>query len=84
MLLFMWTVWYSFSLYVTAKELRKLPYMSTRYQQLSFRFFVLQATLVGAAFVFQYMAVLAEMFDNVRFAVCIHRGYAFHISLTEW
>lgn len=41
-MMLLWMCWYSVSLYVTAKELRKLPYMSTRYQQLSFRFFALQ------------------------------------------
>lgn len=57
-LLLIWTLWWCISLWYTASSLQKHPYMSTRYLQLSFRFFFLQATLVTLYYVFQYFVVL--------------------------
>jgi hypothetical protein len=57
-LIWIWTfVWFA-RLYFTARKLKRLPYMSTRYIQLSFRFFSLQATLVTIYYVFQYAYVI--------------------------
>lgn len=56
--LIIWTLWWFYSLYNTGKTLETLPYMSTRYLQLSYQFFVTQATLVTIYYVFQYMVVI--------------------------
>eukprot|EP01034_Spumella_vulgaris_P022016 gene22017-28109_t len=54
----LWTVLWFTRLIITARRLNKLPYMSTRYIQLSYRFFSLQATLVTVYYVCQYLAVV--------------------------
>jgi hypothetical protein len=54
----LWMFIWSIRLYVTYSTLKKLPYMSTRYIQLSFRFFSLQATLVTIYYIFQYAFVI--------------------------
>jgi hypothetical protein len=54
----LWMLIWSIRLYITYRTLKKLPYMSTRYIQLSFRFFSLQATLVTIYYVFQYAFVI--------------------------
>eukprot|EP01116_Phalansterium_solitarium_P024518 TRINITY_DN9005_c0_g1_i1.p1 TRINITY_DN9005_c0_g1~~TRINITY_DN9005_c0_g1_i1.p1 ORF type:complete len:904 (-),score=184.14 TRINITY_DN9005_c0_g1_i1:391-3102(-) len=41
-----WPVWYLITLYRTGKKLNALPFLSTRYRQLAFRFILLQSTLV--------------------------------------
>ncbi len=57
-LLWMWTLLWFVRLYLTSRRLKQLPYMSTRYIQLSFRFLFLQATLVTLYYVFQYASVV--------------------------
>eukprot|EP01034_Spumella_vulgaris_P028050 gene28050-34847_t len=57
-LIWVWTVMWFVRLIVTGRRLNKLPYMSTRYIQLSYRFFFLQATLVTVYYVCQYGAVV--------------------------
>ena len=42
------------SLYLNYRRLAKMPYMSTRYRQLLFRFYLLQASLVTTYYVLQY------------------------------
>lgn len=56
-LLVVWIVWWFVSIFRTAKALSKLPYMTSRYIQLWFRFFTLQATLVTLYYLFQYFVV---------------------------
>ena len=56
-LLWFWTMWWFFSLYYTGQVLKKRRYMDTRYLQLSFRFFSLQATLVTLYYVTQYFLI---------------------------
>lgn len=56
--LWIWAFWWLYSLYITGKTLSKLPYMSTRYLQLWFRFFTLQATLVTLYYLFQYFVTV--------------------------
>ena len=63
-LLSIWTIWWIYSLWYTGRALQRLPYMSTRYLQLSFRFFLLQATLVALFYVFQYFAVIYLILKN--------------------
>jgi hypothetical protein len=53
-----WAVWWFIVLIKTGNILAKLPYMSTRYLQLSFRFFFLQASLVTFYYVLQNTYVL--------------------------
>ncbi len=50
----LWVVIWIVRLILTYRQLNTLSYMSTRYQQLLFRFFVLQASLVAIFFVAQY------------------------------
>ena len=57
-LVWTWTVMWFIQLFITGRKLNKLPYMSTRYIQLSYRFFFLQATLVTVYYIFQYAAVV--------------------------
>mmetsp|Transcript_16006 Transcript_16006/g.24135 ORF Transcript_16006/g.24135 Transcript_16006/m.24135 type:complete len:1161 (-) Transcript_16006:137-3619(-) len=61
-LLMVWTAWWFYSLWNTGNSLSKLPYMSTRYLQLWFRFFLLQATLVTLYYVFQYFVTIYYIF----------------------
>jgi hypothetical protein len=57
-LLWIWAVWWLYSLFLTGRTLYQLPYMSTRYLQLWFRFFTLQATLVTLYYLFQYFVTV--------------------------
>eukprot|EP01042_Synura_sphagnicola_P004278 gene4278-5412_t len=63
-LMWIWTLWWFYSLWYTGRALQRLPYMSTRYLQLSFRFFLLQATLVALFYVFQYFTVIYLILKN--------------------
>jgi hypothetical protein len=56
-LIWAWALIWLIRLYRTARAMNGLPYMSTRYMQLSFRFFTLQATLVTIYYIAQYAAV---------------------------
>ena len=68
-------------LIVTYRQLNTLPYMATRYQQLFFRFFLIQASLVALFYVFQYALAVYVI---VRGSICLE-GYClyccFHIPL---
>lgn len=57
-LFWVWAVWWFITLYRARTRLSKLPYMNTRYLQLSYRFFALQATLVTLYYVTQYGFVI--------------------------
>lgn len=57
-LLWIWAGWWIWTLVHTYKILQRLPYMSTRYLQLSFRFFCLQASLVTFFYLIQYSYVM--------------------------
>ena len=50
----LWSVIWIVRLVLTYRQLNALSYMATRYQQLLFRFFVLQASLVAFYFIAQY------------------------------
>lgn len=41
-----WALWMLGRMFITGSLLRKLPYVPTRYQQLSYRFFGLQVGVV--------------------------------------
>ena len=56
-------MWYH-TLKKTTLTLQRLPYMSTRYLQLSFRFFSLQATLVAIYYLFEYGVVIFLIMRN--------------------
>jgi hypothetical protein len=62
-LLWLWTLWWFYNLWYTANKLKKLPYMNTRYLQLWFRFFLIQATLVTLYYVFQYFTAISYILD---------------------
>jgi hypothetical protein len=53
-LLWLFVIRWYYLLWVTGRRLRDLPYMNTRYMQLSYRFFLLQATLVTLFYMFEY------------------------------
>ncbi len=53
-MLVLWAFIWFFHLLKTYRKLNLLPYLSTRYQQLLFRFFFLQATLVAVYYISQY------------------------------
>lgn len=53
----LWAVAWFIQLYLTGRKLRQLPYMNTRYLQLSYRFFLVQATLLALYYILQYTAV---------------------------
>lgn len=58
LLLWLWTFWWFYSLAYTGRTLQKLPYMTTRYLQLSFRFYSLQATLVTLYYTLENVLIL--------------------------
>lgn len=64
--IWIWTIWWFIRLYYTGIKLKKLPYMSTRYIQLSYRFFTLQATLVTLYYIFQYVIVIFFISQGVN------------------
>mmetsp|Transcript_21523 Transcript_21523/g.31265 ORF Transcript_21523/g.31265 Transcript_21523/m.31265 type:complete len:1073 (+) Transcript_21523:100-3318(+) len=57
-ILWFWTFWWFYMLWYTGKTLQQLPYMTTRYLQLSFRFFSLQATLVTLYYFLQNILIV--------------------------
>jgi hypothetical protein len=63
-LLWFWIIWWCLSLYLTARELSKYPYMLTRSIQLWFRFFSIQATLLTLYYVCQYGISMNYIADN--------------------
>jgi hypothetical protein len=63
------TIWWFVNLFMTGQKLKKLPYMSTRYIQLSYRFFSLQATLVTLYYLFQYVVVIVFITQ----VTCVYR-----------
>ena len=63
-LLIIWTIWWFWTLWSSFRVLQRVPYMSTRYLQLSFRFFSLQATLVAMYYIFQYFVVIYLILAN--------------------
>ena len=58
LLFWAWTLVWFVTIYLSKRKLDTLSYMSTRYLQLSFRFFSLQATLVTMYYVLQYAATI--------------------------
>ena len=58
LLFWIWALWWFVTLYRARRALSRLPYMNTRYLQLSYRFFLLQATLVTVYYVSQYGFVI--------------------------
>eukprot|EP00752_Nemacystus_decipiens_P015668 g13982.t1 len=59
----LWAVWMLCRIYISGCLLRKLPYVPNRYQQLSYRFFGLQAFLLGIVYV---MFALWRLIDILR------------------
>jgi hypothetical protein len=64
LMMWYWTLWWFHSIYATGLSLQKLPYMTTRYLQLSFRFFSLQATLVTLYFTIENVLVIYFLFQR--------------------
>lgn len=58
LLMLIWVIYWLSTLFLTGRKLNSLPYMNTRYLQLSYRFFLLQAYLLAAYFVFQYCFII--------------------------
>lgn len=63
-LIIMWSLLWYHTLKKTSRTLQRLPYMSTRYLQLSFRFFSLQASLVAIYYLFEYGVVIFLIMRN--------------------
>lgn len=63
-LVILWFLWWLTSLYLTGATLQQVPYMSTRYLQLSFRFFCLQATFVTTYYILEYGVVVYLILRN--------------------
>lgn len=63
-LIIIWSCMWYHTLKKTNKTLQRLPYMSTRYLQLSFRFFSLQASLVAIYYLFEYGVVIFLIVRN--------------------
>jgi hypothetical protein len=61
-----WFTWWFIELYRTGSYLRKIRYMDSRFLQLSFRFFLLQATLVAMFYLLQYLTILYFILNNSR------------------
>jgi hypothetical protein len=64
LLLWIFVIRWFYLLWLTGRELRQLPYMGTRYLQLSYRFFLLQATLVTLFYMFEYGYILVSIANN--------------------
>ena len=47
-LVILWTLWFAYAVVSTKRALAALPYASTRFQQLCYRFFVYQQVIVVA------------------------------------
>lgn len=62
----LWAIFWFVRLYLTGRKLNRLPYIMTRYLQLSFRFFTIQAVLVIIYFIFQYVSVVYFMTSKVQ------------------
>lgn len=58
LLFWVWALIWFATIYLSKRKLGTLSYMSTRYLQLSFRFFSLQATLVTVYYILQYAATI--------------------------
>lgn len=71
-----WGLWWFYSIYYTGHVLQKLPYMSTRYLQLSFWFFSIQAVLVSLYYAVQYAVVLYYIFLQTRNEQMSLEGFA--------
>lgn len=63
-LIIFWFIWWLSSLYYTGTTLQQVPYMSTRYLQLSFRFFCLQASFVTTYYFLEYGVVVFLILRN--------------------
>jgi hypothetical protein len=61
-----WSMAWLLSLWRNGKMLETLPYMNTRYLQLSFRFFLLQASLATLYYIFEYAVVIYFISDHTE------------------
>ena len=61
LLFWVWALWWFVALLIARRSLSRLPYMNTRYLQLSYRFFIIQATLVTLYYVSQYGFVIYKI-----------------------
>eukprot|EP00466_Bigelowiella_natans_P008177 jgi/Bigna1/87981/estExt_fgenesh1_pg.C_260163 len=52
-------------LYLTSRRLKELPYVSTRFRQLSFRFFIYQSVCIILYFIATFIIVLVEARGNI-------------------
>lgn len=64
LLFLVWSIWWFYTLWCSFRSLQLLPYMATRYLQLSFRYFFLQASLVATYYIFQYFVVIYFILAN--------------------
>ncbi|CAM9767141.1 unnamed protein product, partial [Ectocarpus sp. 12 AP-2014] len=60
----LWAVWMLCRMYISGCLLRKLPYVPNRYQQLSYRFFGLQAILLGIVYTTFTLWRLIDIIDD--------------------
>jgi len=57
-----WALIFIFSIIRTGQKLQQIPYIKSRYQHLSYRFLILQAVLVGAVFIMEYIIDIQKIF----------------------
>lgn len=61
-----WSFSWLMSLWRNGRMLEGLPYMNTRYLQLSYRFFLLQASLATLYYIFEYAVVIYFISDHTE------------------
>lgn len=64
---------------MSGRKLNSLPYMNTRYLQLSYRFFLMQSYLLAAYFVFQYCFVIYFLLSETA-----RGGVRTNVELTDY
>jgi len=65
-LILYWMVYFLVATIQSGAKLRKIPYIKARQQHLVYRFFLLQAILVGAVFVLEYVVDFSNIFSTGR------------------
>jgi len=74
-----WLVWFLFVFYRTRQTLRMLPFLSTRYRQLSFRFF---SFLNFSSILFGFFVLAFSIYAGVRAGIRKMIPFFFFLSLS--
>ena len=60
-----WLIWWIIRMYISGNTLNKVPYMQTRYLQLSFRFFYFEAILVLCYYFVQFITGMTLFYSKL-------------------